>query len=151
MVAADSFNADFYITAATVIPVLFLAVTLQSEDWFRWLLFFKCRQVLARRAMRRGTELTRPQRAWLNGWNLINWASGLFEAAGVVGELSAFVAIVNRHATPHEHFYVFGSVVALTAATLLMLAGRYAAKVGDLYVELAKEEDGKGEPDPPAT
>jgi hypothetical protein len=90
---AESFHPDFYVTCATAIPVLFLAVRLQAQDF---------ESTLAR--------LTKPrvQQVLLS----IAYASVL---AGGAGEVVSLVALLLKQD-------VFGWKVFVLVATLLLLA-----------------------------
>jgi hypothetical protein len=86
----DTFNADFYITAATVIPILYLALTLQGQTY----------QDLVRiifKKMAEGEKASvRSLRYW---WSLLvaatlPGAAGLILITGFAGELSAVLTLI---------------------------------------------------------
>jgi hypothetical protein len=92
----DSFNADFYITAASVIPVLFLALTVQGE------LF--------------DIMLTTMFKGYTGGRPVVGYAANLMLSVIVyagVGEGFAIFGIYDRHADEWMDLIVLCSVFAL--------------------------------------
>jgi hypothetical protein len=103
----DTFNADFYITAATIIPILYLALTLQGQSFER----------LAE-AHKRNHDVPRDKRK--GRWTLLE---ALFLSApyfilisGIVGELLAIFALYNRMAPAGAGPYVLMFTLFLLAA-----------------------------------
>lgn len=96
--AAKPFNADFYATAATVIPVLFLALMFPGAPVNRVL-------VATRRWRTKGEAKAMGRRANV-GFFLVGAAEQavliLLVVFGSFGELCAIVALYNRHATTAE-------------------------------------------------
>jgi len=73
---AESFNADFYVTCATVIPVLFVSLAVQAQSY--------------EDSLRRGERMPRLRR-----WLLLNGAY-LYVVFGGIGELVALLALFER-------------------------------------------------------
>jgi hypothetical protein len=108
----DTFNADFYITAATVIPILYLALTLQGQTF---------EQMIKR--MVKGL----PRRKGLTLWQFV--LSRLFRSAfvtassaiiffAILGEWDAILALYNRSASPTTGSIVLGSLLILMIAVI---------------------------------
>jgi hypothetical protein len=125
--AAQPFNADFYVAAATVIPVLFLAAAITGKAY----------PFLARVAVVLRQQADEPPRAmnladvakWL-GALLGSWLSVLAIVYSGAGEILALDVLYRRHATPPAGPAVLWSVIVLTAAVVaeplitLTLAGK---------------------------
>jgi hypothetical protein len=79
----DTFNADFYVTAATVIPILYLALTLQGQTY---------EQILTR------VKASSSTRSWKDGLVLISLfiVGTLIVFYAILGELLAIIAIYER-------------------------------------------------------
>ena len=130
----DSFNSDFYVTAATIIPVLYLALTLQGSTleqlfkiWKENLVPFSVDRMSLKERLR---EIVFTSVA-------ICGAGGMF--IGIVGEFIAVQAIYNKTAGPAAGKYVFFSISFLLA---LVLAGPFA-KFLITYFKLARYPGGK--------
>jgi hypothetical protein len=101
----DSFNADFYATAATVIPVLYLALAVQGSTL----------DAIAMWAGRRiwGTpgeaNKVRVRLAFQGGSIL----AGIIFGGGVLGELTAFNALYNQRADSYDAQLVLSSLIWL--------------------------------------
>lgn len=98
--AAPAFNADFYITAATVIPVLFLAFAVQGRTYQDML------QAI-RRAKERAAISYRPLRI----------LALLILAAGTNGEIVAILALYDRSTSAEG--YVLIAVISLVIAVVV--------------------------------
>ncbi len=103
----DSFNVDFYVASATVIPVLYLALTLQGstlEDLFK-----QVRENLAPFNVEWTLKINLRQLAFI--------AIGLFGASfiimGLVGDFLAFLALYQRKASSAVEQYVLASIAIL--------------------------------------
>jgi hypothetical protein len=83
----DTFNADFYITAATVIPLLYVTLALQGTTY----------QDLVR--MRFDITRMGPDLATVK-WFIAQAAAGLIWWAGILGEVIAFWALYTRSTSP---------------------------------------------------
>lgn len=96
-----SFNADFYVTTATVIPVLYLALAIQGPLY---------------------TELIRHLNEALSNRQLIylplRLAAYPILAAAFFGELSAISALYYRSDSHLERQVAFASVIILLIAVL---------------------------------
>jgi hypothetical protein len=99
--AAPVFNANFYITAATLIPVLFIAIALQSRQGYRRLLGLT--ENLASRKYRAVRESQQPLRSRLPDAGigivaalLVAILYGIVIAGGLGEELAVF-ALYQEH------------------------------------------------------
>ena len=110
----DTFNANFYITAATVIPVLYLALTLQSQTYER--MISRAYREFQPRGRRTGWQFYRG----------IIVSSVLYTAilgtiyAGSVGEWLAISALYTKSASRNIGFAV---LVALGYLVIIVVAG----------------------------
>src|SRR5262249_41589058 len=134
----DSFNSDFYITAATVIPVLYLALTLQGstlEELFRnW-----------RRNLRPADEQRNPKSEFR--MEVISGAAifgAIFMLNGIVGEFIAVLALYHRNSGPESELYVLSSMVFL----LVLIAAGPLIKFLVTWVETARDPAWKSEKNP---
>lgn len=106
----DTFNADFYIVAATVIPVLFLAVTLQGPTYERILNSWR---VNAKKAAEADTS-TNPLATLLV-------AASSYVAAIVIllmgfgSEADAILALYRRRSATGLAFFVLFTIMTLMA------------------------------------
>lgn len=107
---AASFNSDLYVTAATVIPVWFIAVLLPGG-------------VLARYGVWAQAWMM-PRMTDADGWKLLGLScvyallySPVFFVLifGFGGELYAVLALAHRHATARDHQFVMTALIGLTA------------------------------------
>ena len=126
---ATPFNADFYATAATVIPVLFLALMFPGAPLHRVLV------ALDRWVGKRAGQGNAPP----NQWGLAFFATFAQRAVliglvmlGSFGELSALIALYNRHATSTESAWTLFATEVLVVAVGLSVVGSvgYAAGHG---------------------
>jgi hypothetical protein len=120
----DTFNADFYVTAATVIPVLFLALTLQGQTY----------ESMTTRALAIRKKANRQKARRWYGVDLV-WVAAtviiLYFAA--FGELLAIWSLYNRSS-------IFGSIigafwVVLTIVVVTAPAWRFWERVIDFRRE----------------
>jgi hypothetical protein len=88
----EQFNSSFYAAAATVIPVLYIAIIIQDK-WF----------------LKTLAKLEK------NNSKLFSKAMFLYLVffAGTVGEISAFLALYNLHANHTENVLVWFSLLIL--------------------------------------
>lgn len=129
-VMKDSFNSDFYVTAATVIPVLYLALTLQGPTF--------------ERVLKRWRDHTPDNSKSFTGslrWTIHSGGMGLaatfaaiFIFSGIAAEFFALLGLYQRKASQGMGALIFISIVFL----LFMVAvgpiiNFTAVYVGSLY------------------
>jgi len=126
----EKFNADFYVTCATVIPVLFLAAAVQGQAFI----------FLLQRAGR-GTSR---QRQWLT-LRFFRLRVAAIVIAGIVGEPVALWALYRESERPWQRPTVL-------AATLILLLAVAAAPVGTYADRAAQflDQTLQGPPERPA-
>jgi hypothetical protein len=133
---AKHFNADFYVTCATVIPVLYLAVVVQGRAYEP-----------ALRASRRviwafaAAEVARPSRLWMPvafaAGMLLSLAAYIVVIAGALGEAYALVALYQESDHPHVRLLVLLATLLLVTAAA---AGPFLA-----YRDWGKDDDPPGQ------
>lgn len=113
-----AFNGDLYATAATVIPVLFIALMFPNGLLARYALW--CKQWRSKRGVP-AVEEGRAQkiRSVNNRYLLLIFPVDLVLLAGSWGEVCAFIALIRRHATQVERLVVIASVVVLPVIAAL--------------------------------
>lgn len=148
----DAFNANFYITAATIIPVLYLALTLQGTT--------------VRRLMERGIDqsykvlMLEPKKEQNRNWaqrQAEMWGRAILGTAfiytdmtiffaGFIGELIAIIALFHESASPLSGDFVLGATIGLLA--VIAASQLFIIATGpSLTKRLNKEkEQGSGEP-----
>jgi hypothetical protein len=97
-------NSDFYVTAATVIPVIFLGLVLEGGFW-AW---------IAER-ITSGGDLTRQARYTISGLQL---GAMLIVGLGMLGELLALYALFKGRSNP-----LVGNLVYFSTAALVVMLG----------------------------
>jgi len=137
------FNADFFVTAATVIPVLYLALAVQGSTFdamSKWLYGI---------IVRRGGRVARfieshPRFLWLRripkGFGvkaakvfsvapafLLVFTLALSLIGSLIGEFIAFLALYQRKASPWQANYVLISLIVLASVIALVTSGRLVA------------------------
>lgn len=125
------FNADFYVTTATVIPVLFLALVLQDPGWLRariWL-------IKQHNGARRRAEASPWWGVAQVGWFVAVVAASGIEIYSVIGEILAILALEHRSATDLQQHAVADATFILATTALLSLVVR-------VFVTLYSERDG---------
>jgi hypothetical protein len=163
--AGSSFNADFYIAAATVIPVLFVAIVVGGPDSaFR---HFTTRMNAAFRSSLQGlppvsgltiTSVLRLELALIRHprrlaalWlvSMLMNLTLLVLAAGTAGEILAFVALGTRHASAGVYIAVLASVISLTVIAAARPAGSLLyAYFRPIWQLLQEEQQAPGAPAP---
>lgn len=113
--AAPTFNNDFYVTAATVIPVLFLALILQTTAYDDLLKDTADATERLRERYRKRDTFMAPRVVAAAGSPL---TALLILFAGAAGELAALDALANRHATSLIAVTAGSSVALLTVAVV---------------------------------
>jgi hypothetical protein len=125
----DTFNADFYFMAATIIPIFFLALMLPGGVLFRYSIWVR------RWHTRHLSDAlnNKDRRYWRTllanrGHDLFSLPIQLMLLAASIGEVSAVIALDQRHATPREHWWVLVSVIGLPVVTVMsaLFAASYA-------------------------
>jgi len=138
----DSFNADFYAAAATVIPVLYLAIAVQGSTFdatLRWLYGVVARRGgIVARLTEPGTRLAWLRRIHRNlGIRILRIAITMFAPAivlcmaivligSLVGEAIAILALYHRQSSSWQALCVV-SVIVLAAVIALVPFWRLAA------------------------
>jgi hypothetical protein len=83
----DTFNADFYVAAATVIPILYLALTLQGQTFER-----------IASSHQRLHDIPKKERDWR--WSILDAiliaAGWIIPACGIIGEILALLGLLQR-------------------------------------------------------
>jgi hypothetical protein len=110
----DTFNADFYVVAATVIPVLYLALTLQGSTFESLLAGWESN-------MRANARHARLNRAVLMMFPVLAY---LLMVTGYAGELAAIFALYNRSSSGGAGPVALISVIGLMLAVLATLTIR---------------------------
>jgi hypothetical protein len=145
----DSFNADFYVTAATVIPILFLALTLQGPTYDG--LISRIIKIISRLSdqaiakYREGASWWSPIVSSPLAYILIFFMliAMLIPIAGILGEWYAIWAIYNR--APSNGPYIISYIVIL----LLAVASGPVWRIVSLMIkwpETSDREDSTDEP-----
>lgn len=139
----QAFNADFYLTAATVIPILYLALTLQGQTY----------ETMVRRALTdwrvvlslpRG-ELSWRRYLWRWWWHYVLFLSPTLAGsailiAGVVGEWRAILALYNRSVSQGTSSVVLLALLVLVIAVTAFPAFRLVA-APFLYPERENDDE----------
>jgi hypothetical protein len=107
----DTFNADFYVTAATVIPVLYLALTLQGSTFEK--VMSKWRD-----SVQDESKDVRPIQVFLPAYVLFCILASVIILGGLLGEFYAIMALYSRSAADHSTVVVAVSLLALLAAVV---------------------------------
>jgi len=110
----EKFNADFYVTCATVIPVLFLAAAVQGQAF----------AFLLQRA-RRGTAR---QRQWIT-LRFFRFRIAAIVIAGIAGEPIALWALYRESERPWQRPTVLVATLILLLAVAAAPIGAYADRV----------------------
>lgn len=127
----DTFDANFYIVAATIIPVLFLALTLQGSTYEALLTNWHG-------IVKKTLELSR---ARANLYDvLIYLVAGFVPVSGFLGELQAVFALYEGHATNNTKQFIFISIIVLLSATAFIPSFRFAKTMITTKKALYEEE-----------
>jgi hypothetical protein len=124
----EPFNADFYLAAATLIPVFFIALMFPGGVLARYSVWTKkWRSKHGVKALQ--AESYSGSRLWLvlRGHQLLSIPVDLTLVLGSVGEVCAVIALDHRYATGAQHGWVFASAVILpfiAAASAMMSVSR---------------------------
>ena len=113
----SDFNTDFYVAAATVIPVLYLALGVQGS-MLTWVITRLNRSLQVMSRQRPDTPL---RQLGLVGRVAVSYVlmvvALLILAAGVVGESAAILALYHQKGGPTTGRFVAASLIALLALT----------------------------------
>jgi hypothetical protein len=156
------FNSNLYVVCATVLPVLFIALTLESGALARAAIWaarreareFRRLKALAMRAEDEAAERGERRTVVVTGVDS-SWLLALPVVACLVlfglGEVSAVLALNAQHATGFEHFCTVAALVALPVVLVAVAAvSIVAAGARDLKGPGAEEGAGDEPPgDPP--
>jgi len=131
MTEASTFNSDFYVTAASVIPIIFLGLILEGGLW-DW---------IAGR-IRTGGSPTPMVRVFVS---VLQVLAILILAAGSISEIIALFALLRQRASSSVGYAVFCSIVFLILMLGLVLAARipgvFIVGSDGLTLELKEGED----------
>lgn len=131
----DSFNTDFYVTAATVIPVLYLAIAVQGSTFDAMLRWLYAVVVAKERRLVRHAWLYKIPKNWgirVARVSITMLASAIVLAMAIsligslVGEVIAILALYYRQSSPWQVLCVI-SVIFLAAVIALVPFWRLAA------------------------
>jgi hypothetical protein len=129
------FNHDFYATAATIIPVLFLAIAVQGSLYNDLLKV----SVEAVRRFRARNARSSSRRGALRAWTatiLAPSAAIFILLFGVTGEIQALVSLSGQHAVGDPA----GPLIAAVMLTLASAAGPALALIGT-FVTMVRRLD----------
>ncbi len=131
----------FYATAATVIPVLFLAIAVQG-DTYNGLL--RAADTATRRVARtRGAPLR--QRAIVSLTALVPLLIGeLIVGTGALGEIWAISTLYHQKDSPLERGIVFGATSFLILALFAGPAQQFLKSYSETFAEVIRLMTGKG-------
>jgi hypothetical protein len=123
VVVLATFNANFYITGATVIPVLFIALMLPDGilvGYALWTRRVRTRWVQSIAGADRSSlvrSFLASTRMWLaqQGFFVIQLPMMFALIFGLTGEVAALLALDEEQATRFEHVWVRASVIGLVA------------------------------------
>jgi len=151
-----TFNADFYVAGATVIPVLFLAIAVQGpvlDQLLRQTLAWLVRFSVARRQRPGVVRMTPRALLWYIA-AAVPYALAIFVLfCGIGAEVVSFFSLANReNAGPPG--LVLSAVVSLTVAAALPAAGswlRFLGKMLDTTYYLGVGDAARAAQDRPET
>lgn len=125
---AGTFNSDFYVTTATIIPVLYLALAVQGSTLdvaLTWLY-----RVAITPALSLGyTRPVKGRRLRYRGAFATLLAFVLLLVVSLIGEIIAILALYYRQSSPWRAWWVLISVILLAAVIALVTSRRSAATV----------------------
>lgn len=129
-VSRAPFNGDFYNMAATVIPVLFIAIAFEDAGWIRLRLWiYRMEDQMRVRATAARGRL-RWRRGLLTGarYALEQLAATLtmVQLLSISGEIAAILAVEHQQATQLEHDLTRGALMVLVVLMGAALFGRVA-------------------------
>lgn len=140
-----TFNADFYSVAATIVPVIFVALLFPGgmlAHYALWAKRWRSKRSLA--ALRSGKRLS--LRLWIifRAYDLLMLPVTLAFVLGTMGELASFIALDHRSATHLEHSLVFAAVLTLPVlaamSATLSISLKWSSGVGVGTDPLTDEE-----------
>jgi hypothetical protein len=112
---APPFNANFYIVAATIIPVLFLALVVQTPAYLD--LLRAAASIVGEDPGRAEPPLVVPR--------LLTTAAWVIVISGFYGEYTAVFALYQEHSGRHDNLYVFIATIILLTAVVLAPINAY--------------------------
>jgi hypothetical protein len=138
--ALPPFNADFYIAAVTVIPVLFVAINLQPVY-----------RTLADNPTRRRKQNATPGRAydWLAAW--LGAGICLLQALGILAEFVAIGALDNRSAQPSAHNVILLALILLAGMAGFGPVFSFISSIEDEHKPVRHPPRRTAKPRPPST
>lgn len=148
---SSHFNADFYSTVATIIPVLFIALTLQGDFVMKAMTASEHWPKGSREALR-NWQATAPlwqrwpaQLVWIAVGSLLYAVPTLILTFGLVGEIDALLALERQKATALEQSWVMEAGVVLTVMTVVALLVRRFELVAAEVRQRANQQKQAGE------
>jgi hypothetical protein len=123
------FNADFYVTAATVIPVLFLALTLEGS-FYKGLLD---RIIAPGKPDSPEDSYQGPTDTMILVGAIAVFAAWCLLGMGFLGEFFAITALKDHYADAQTQALVYWFFIILSAFTVAGPAGSYARAVRDSW------------------
>ena len=110
----DSFKPDFYVAAATVIPVLYLALTLQGSAFEKWMKRWE-----GGASQYFQSKLTVKSFVRVAGFMVIGVFAAAFVFAGIAGELFSFWALYQEGSSLGMKAFIFLSIVLLLVTVII--------------------------------
>lgn len=134
LVHRDMFNGDFYLVAGTVIPVLFLALTLQGQTFDR---LTESLRESSRKAIRKDLQ---EQSGFGAGFRMFVIATVIFiiVVAGLAGEFMAMIALYTRSLDKSLEVTVLVCLLVLVLAVVSVLFVKYEIAVIGPFIEILK-------------
>lgn len=118
----NTFHSDFFVTGATVIPVLFLALTLQGSTFDA--VIEQCNRILAK--YHRSTGKGAIFRA---GSILLGSTAASVLIVSFIGEYSAIFGLYYQRSNRLGPWWILFSMVSLSLMVIAAIMGRYFAAV----------------------
>jgi hypothetical protein len=129
----DAFHSDFYVTGATVIPVLFLALTLQGSTFDA--VIQQCNNIYAR--YHRSTGMGAIFRI---GSIILAGAAVSVFVMSFVGEYSTILGLYYQRSNPQGPRPILFSMIMLSLIVILAIFGRYYVAYGRTLHKLHDRE-----------
>jgi hypothetical protein len=145
VLAQAPFNADFYVAAATVIPVLFIPLLFPGgilHTYGVWAKKWRTRGAV--KAYRAGDA--KGQKRYLQGYKLLMLPIDAVLILGTFGEVCAFLALYHRHATHTEQIWVRNAVIVLPIAIANFVVASISVTYStdkSFHSEVADDDEGE--------
>jgi hypothetical protein len=124
---AKGFDSDFYVTCATVIPVLYLALVVQGGTY----------DVMLKTALQAAAKSRKRQRDYAAA-NLLPATAYVTLVAAAIGEIAALGALFSESNVETTKVLIFVSVLILIGAAMVIPATRWfiaQAQTSDLLAD----------------